>query len=122
MADHGERIAYMAVEEGTPVLSRDGRRIGTVKRVLADWDDDIFDGLVVATGDGDRFVDAEGVAELYERAVVLALSSEEAAQLPEATPGPPVLEVDPEDTVRRTTSEEVLRRIRLAWQRVAGRY
>jgi hypothetical protein len=120
--DHGERISYMALEEGTPVLSGDGTELGTVKRVLADWDEDIFDGLIVSTADGDRFVDAEGIVDIYERAVVLETSGEDARQLPEATPGAPVVEVDPEDTVKRSPAEEVARRMRLAWQRIAKKY
>jgi hypothetical protein len=93
-----------------------------VKRVLADFDDDIFDGLIVATPDGDRFVDAEGVGDIYERGVMLALSVDESRQLPEATPGPPVLEVDPEDTVKRPATDELARRLRTAWDRISGKY
>ena len=55
--DYGQRIAYTGLEEGTPVVTRDGLRIGTVMRVLADFDD-IFDALLLDTTGGDRFVDA----------------------------------------------------------------
>jgi hypothetical protein len=120
--DRGARIAYMALEEGTPVFTNDDEEVGTLKRVLADLDEDIFDGLIISTPDGDRFVDAEGVGDIYERAVVLALSSDETKHLPEATPGPAVLEVDPEDTVKRSTSEELARRLRSAWDRISGNY
>ncbi len=34
-ADRGAPISYMVLEEGTPVFSRDGERIGEVRRVLA---------------------------------------------------------------------------------------
>jgi hypothetical protein len=120
--DRGQRIAYTALEEGTPVLTRDGQEVGSVKRVLADFEDDIFDGLVLETRGGDRFVDAERVADVYERAVVLTLSDEEARHLPPATPGPPVLEVDPEDTVKRSTAERLGQEIRQVWDRISGRY
>jgi sporulation protein YlmC with PRC-barrel domain len=120
--DYGERIAYTALEEGTPVVTRDGQEIGKVKRVLADLEQDIFDGLILDTADGDRFVDAERLADIYERAVVLSLSDEDAAYLPEATPGPAVVEVDPEDTVKRTPGETVGRQIRQVWNRISGRY
>jgi sporulation protein YlmC with PRC-barrel domain len=120
--ERGERISYMALEEGTPVLTSEGREIGRVKRVLASFDDDIFDGLIVSGPEGDRFVDADNVADILERAVVLTLSDEEAGHLPEATPGPPVLEVAPEDVVKRPAAEELGRSIRAVWERIRGKY
>jgi hypothetical protein len=120
--DYGQRIAYTALDEGTPVVTRDGLRIGTVKRVLADFDDDIFDGLVLETADGDRFVDADHIADLYERGVVLSVSDEEARHLPEPEPAPAVVEVEPEDTVKRTAAEQIGREIREVWNRISGRY
>jgi sporulation protein YlmC with PRC-barrel domain len=120
--DYGQRIAYTALEEGTAVVTRDGREIGKVKRVLADLEQDIFDGLILETRGGDYFVDAERLADIHERAVILSLSDEEAAHLPEATPGPAVVEVDPEDTVKRTPGETVGRQIREVWNRISGRY
>jgi hypothetical protein len=120
--DYGQRIAYAGLEEGTPVVTRDGQEIGTVKRVLADYEEDIFDGLILDTPAGDRFVDAERLADIYEHAVVLSLSNEESAHIPEATPGPAVVEVDPEDTVKRTPGEIIGRQIRQAWDRISGRY
>jgi hypothetical protein len=120
--DYGHRIAYAALEEGTPVVTRDGQEIGTLKRVLADYEEDIFDGLILDTPGGDRFVDAERLADIYEHAVVLSLSDDECAHLPEATAGPAVVEVDPEDTVKRTPGETIGRQIRQAWDRISGRY
>jgi hypothetical protein len=120
--DYGQRIAYAALEEGTPVVTRDGQDIGKVKRVLADYEKDIFDGLILDTPGGDRFVDAQRLADIHEHAVVLSLSDEESGHLPEATPGPAVVEVDPEDTVKRTPGETVGRHIRQVWNRISGRY
>jgi hypothetical protein len=120
--DYGQRVAYAALEEGTPVVTRDGQEIGKVKRVLADYEEDIFDGLILDTPGGDRFVDAERLADIYEHAVVLSLSNEEAAHLPELAPRPPVVEVDPEDTVKRTPAEIIGRQIRQVWERISGRY
>jgi hypothetical protein len=122
MGDYGQRISYMAIEEGMRVVTRDGQDAGTVKRVLADMDDDIFDGLILDTPDGDRFVDAAGVADIYEHGVVLALSSEELRHLPEPGTGPLVVEVDPEATVKRSAAEQIGRRIRTAWDRISGKY
>jgi hypothetical protein len=81
--DAGERSSYLAIRPGATVLAEDETRLGEVKSVLADADRDIFDGLVVSTSNGDRYVEAAEVGEVYERAVVLQLSAAEAAELPE---------------------------------------
>jgi hypothetical protein len=80
--DFGRRIAYMALEVGTTVMTSDGHEFGSVHTIRADFDDDIFDGLVVETALGLRFAEAALVADIYERAVLLALSREEAGNLP----------------------------------------
>ena len=86
--DRGAPIAYMVLAEDTPVQGSDGGDVGKVKRVLADVGSDIFDGLILDTPDGDRFVDAPQVGELYERLVVLAITAADAQRLPEPTPSP----------------------------------
>jgi hypothetical protein len=83
--DHGDPTSYMAVAKGTPVLSTEGREFGRVKRVLAVPIKNVFDGIVISTPEGDRFVDAPEVDRLYERAVLTRLTDEEAAAL--APPG-----------------------------------
>ncbi len=95
MEDLGDPIAYLVLEPGTPVYSSDGARVATVRTVLADTAADIFDGLVLA-GDGkDRFVDAPEVARIHERGVLLSITAEQAAALPEHTASPLVERVDP---------------------------
>src|SRR3712207_1091203 len=86
--DRGAPIAYMVLEEGTPVVASDGAEVGTVRHVLADTAKDIFDGIVIATRKGDRFVDAPEVGAIYERRVELTLDGEAAARLPEHTASP----------------------------------
>src|SRR6185503_18759769 len=44
--DIGRPSAYLALPEGTPVLDREGRRIGVVAHVGADVDLDLFYGVV----------------------------------------------------------------------------
>jgi hypothetical protein len=106
----GEPISYLALAEDTPVYSADETPVGKVKRVLADEEHDVFDGIVIETDDGDRFVDAEQVDRLYERAAVLKLSSAEARTLPEPTPNPATIEIDADDlakdSVRSTARTE----------------
>ncbi|HEY2638235.1 MAG TPA: hypothetical protein VGI54_12635, partial [Solirubrobacteraceae bacterium] len=82
MDDYGEPTSYMAVPKGIPVLTADGDEIGTVRRVLQVQVKNIFDGIIVRTPAGDRFVDAPEVQRLYTRAVLTTLSAEEAAALP----------------------------------------
>jgi hypothetical protein len=75
-------IAYMAVGPGTPVRSSDGQVLGTVERVLDIPDLDLFDGIVVTTPDGDRFVDRDQISRITNIAVYCALTADEAAALP----------------------------------------
>lgn len=119
---HGEPISYLLLAEGTPVMSADGARIGEVARVLADADRDIFDGVILTTGSGERFVDADHVGDLYERAMFLTLSAEEASHLPDPSANPAVMGVDPDDTVERSAGEQLGDAIRKAWDRVSGNY
>ena len=80
--EYGYRIAYTVLNEGTPVVTSDGETIGTVTAIRADFDDDIFDGLVIGTSEGQRFVEADRIGDLYEHAVVLELSADEVRSLP----------------------------------------
>ena len=101
-----------------PVYARDEKRVGKVEQVLADFASDVFDGIVIATRSGERFVDAPRVAEVYEHAVVLTLTSDEVRTLPGAPKVPPVIHVGPEGLEPERDDESRLRR---AWQRVFGR-
>jgi hypothetical protein len=121
-ADRGAPSSYLALAEGTPVLSSDGERIGEVKRVLAVPEDDIFDGLILDTDDGDRFVDAEHVAALFERAAVLDLLAADAEHLPEPTPSPAAMEATPDDVSDEGPGYELRRTLRSAWNRISGNY
>lgn len=120
--DHGEPISYMVLAEGTPVYSSDGQSLGTVKRVLADTGADIFDGLIVDTDEGDRFVDAPHVESLHERAVVLGLSADDARHMPEPTASPAVMEPTADDIAGDTTGDTIAHRLRQAWNRISGNY
>jgi hypothetical protein len=86
--DPGPPISYLALQKGTPVESSDGQPVGTVKRVLDVRAKNIFDGVVVKTPNGDRFVDAPEVDRLYENLMVLKIDAEAAARLPEPGENP----------------------------------
>jgi len=81
--DDGHAIAYKVLRRGTPVRSSDGRQVGTVRRVLENARENIFDGIVIDTPSGQRFVDAPEVSRIAERAVTLTIDAGEAARLPE---------------------------------------
>jgi hypothetical protein len=79
--DH--QIGYLALPRGTEVVSSDAVTLGTVVRVLDNAREHIFDGLVIRTPEGDRFVDAPEVARITARRVTLTITAAEAAGLPE---------------------------------------
>lgn len=79
--DDGPAISYQALRRGTRVRASDGTDVGTVQRVLDNVRENIFDGLVVETRDGSRFVDAPEVARVAERAVTLSITADEVARL-----------------------------------------
>ena len=81
--DDGYAISYKVLEQGTPVTDCDGGAIGTVRQVLENEAEHIFDGLVIDTPGGERFVDAPEVARIAVRRVTLTLDAEGAAALPE---------------------------------------
>jgi uncharacterized protein YrrD len=93
--EYGEPIAYTALKAGTDVISSDGQVVGAVEHVLADEDEDVFDGIVidVKTGPGGhRFVDAPDVTSCHERAVLIAVPAADVEKLPEPEPNPAVME------------------------------
>ena len=121
--DRGAPIAYMVLEVGTAVVGSDGDRVGKVDRVLADVETDIFDGLILDTPEGDRFVDAPQVAELYERLVILDMTAADALRsLPEPSPSPASVELEPGDMADETTGDKIRDAARRAWDRISGNY
>src|SRR6185436_19747057 len=75
-------IAYTALQPGTPVQTSDGHPFATVQAVLVDEKVSVFDGIVVQTEQGTRFVDADHVGSIYTTYVRTTLSAEQAANLP----------------------------------------
>jgi hypothetical protein len=63
--------------------------VGRVDRVLENPREHIFDGIVISTDKGPRFVDAPEVGRIAERLVTLTIDATEAAVLPEPDPGAP---------------------------------
>lgn len=83
MEDEGAPISFKVLRRGTPVHASDGAQVGTVQRVSYEHAGHIFDGIVVRTDDGLRFVDAPEVGRIAERRVTLTIDSAAAAELPD---------------------------------------
>ena len=121
MEDLGAPISYLALGDGIAVYSSDGKELGRVEDVLAEPDEDIFDGFVIDTSvlpGGHRFVDAPEVGAIHERGVVLKLDAEAAEKLPEPSANPGVVEADPDDLPRTRLQEKLSR----AWDLISGNY
>ena len=83
MADAPEHpIAYTALQPGTPVRTSGGDQFATVQAVLVDEKVSVFDGIVVETAHGERFVDADQIGTIYSARVSTTLSVDQAANLP----------------------------------------
>ncbi|MGH8325977.1 MAG: PRC-barrel domain-containing protein [Steroidobacteraceae bacterium] len=88
-------ISYEALAVGTAVLTASGATIGTVEHVLAVESLDLFDGIVVTTTGGIRFIDAAKVGRITTDAVHTTISDQDAATLPEPD-GDEVFHANPE--------------------------
>jgi hypothetical protein len=86
--DEGTPIAYDALTRGTPVVTRDGASFGAVDHVLSIPSEDLFDGIVVTTSQGIRFVDRDQVLTITDRQVTCDLDAAQAASLPQPDGGP----------------------------------
>jgi hypothetical protein len=86
-------ISYLAAVPGTPVLSSTGTQIGTLEHVLQIPDLDVFDGIVIATKDGLRFIDADDVRRITRSHIQSGLDDAQASQL-QPPDGAPVYRVD----------------------------
>jgi hypothetical protein len=112
--DDGHAISWKVLARGTPVRSADGVQVGTVRRAQETGREHIFDGIVIDTKAGKRFVDAPEVARIAERWVTLTISAAEAAELP-APGGGMRARVDQAKTVRR--AKRFGRGLRERWDR-----
>ncbi|MGN6189028.1 MAG: hypothetical protein ACTHOE_09020 [Conexibacter sp.] len=102
--DDGPAISYLALRRGTRVRGSDGVEVGRVRRVQNNAREHIFDGIVVETKQGRRFVDAPEVARIAEHMVTLNVPAAEV--LAAAPPRSRMLErIDHMTIVRRAKRE-----------------
>jgi len=119
--DLGDPVSYLVLSDGTDVMSAEGRKVGTVEHVLADPDADVFDGVIVdmrAGPGGHRFADAEQIASIHERGVVLTVDAEAAEWLPAPAANPATMDADPGDTAPDGLNDKLKR----AWDYLSGNY
>ena len=120
MDDLGAPSSYLTLEEGAPVYSCDGEELGRVEHVLAAPAQDIFDGIVIDRSvlpGGHRFVDAEGVEEIFERGVLLKTDAAAAESLPEPSANPRAMRADPAAGGESPLEEKLGR----AWDLISGK-
>jgi hypothetical protein len=120
--ERGNPVAYTALVKGTAVYASDGVLVGRVNRVMAVPEKDIFDGLVIDTATGERFVDAPETGAMYERAVLLKIDSETASRLPDPKGNPAVMSVGPDEAAQGRTRFGIGRTARRLWGRISGNY
>jgi uncharacterized protein YrrD len=121
MDDLGAAGSYLTIGPGVPVYSSDGQRLGEVEHVLAEPEEDIFDGIVFDASPlpgGHRFVDAPEVDEIYENGVVLTIDAAAAGELRQPSRNPAAMEAGPDDV----TDSELERKLRRAWDLISGNY
>jgi hypothetical protein len=112
----GRPIAYLVLNEGTPVHDRQGNRIGVVEHVLADEVVDIFHGLIVHTHPlpgRHLFADADQIAAIHERGVLLSVDRDE---LHEPSDRP-----ESRDTDDESVESPLQARLRRAWDWLSQR-
>jgi hypothetical protein len=95
MDTDGHAISYKLLESGTQVQSSDGQPLGSVESVLENSKEHIFDGIVITTASGPRFVDAPEVGRITTALVTLTIDAETAQSLPEPDAGAPEYQANP---------------------------
>ena len=87
MSAQAQPASFYTLEPGAPVSDRFGQPVGLVRRVLIAGD--YFDGVVVETQEGDRFVDAPEVRRITVEDVELSVALSDVLHPgPKGPPGP----------------------------------
>jgi hypothetical protein len=121
--DEGLPSSWAALQPGTAVFASDASVVGSVKEVLAVPEDDIFEGVIVSTHHGDRFVDAELIDSIHERGMDLKIDgAAAAANLPEPKPAPAAMEVGVDDVSESSGAYKSGNFFRKIWDRLSGNY
>lgn len=83
-------VSWLVVERGWAVHGADGEEVGRVEEIVGAPEQDIFSGVMVATGFfSQRFVPAERVRAITEGRVDLDVPSDEIDRLADRPPTAP---------------------------------
>ena len=83
MSDSAQPVSYEGVPTGVPMLSSTNEQFGTLDKVLEIPSEDLFDGVIVKTDHGRRFVDRDQIIEITTEYIRCNLSDNECSNLPE---------------------------------------
>ena len=87
--DDGASLSYTALSAGIPVYASDEVEVGTLRKVLDNAREPIFDGIEMDRRDGVRiFVDAPEVARTAERGITLTIPATDVDGYPAVRRGP----------------------------------
>ena len=90
-------VSWKVIEAGAPVTTTDGKKAGTVSRVVGDTDADVFTGLAIKVGilGSERFIPSERVVGIWPDRVEVDLGQAELEGLPEYEDAP-VMRLEPD--------------------------
>ena len=113
--DDGHAISFKVLRRGTPVFTADRIELGKVRRVQEAKRENLFDGIVIDTRNGLRFVDAPEVDRIAERAVTVTFVAAEADEHLQEVSSRLARRVSNSKTARR--AKRLSGRARDAWDR-----
>ncbi len=93
--------------------------------MLADPENDIFDGIVISGAPepgGHAFADAAQIDQIRTDSVLLSLSAEACRSLPRPSANPAAVGASPDDTVEQGVGEKLQDKLRRAWDLISGNY
>jgi len=82
MSNTAQPVSYEGVPLGVPLLCSTGESFGTLAKVLEIPSEDLFDGVIVKTHQGHRFVDRDQITEITTEYIKTDLDNAAAANLP----------------------------------------
>lgn len=88
MTEDAQPVSYEGVPMGVPMLSSTGTRFGTLEKVLEIPSEDLFDGVIVKTHHGRRFVDRDQIDKITTEYIKCVFDDAAAAELPEPSSAP----------------------------------
>ena len=123
MDDKGAPISYMVLAEDTPVYSADGVGLGKVKRVLADTEADIFDGLILRHPRRRPLRRRAGRdRDLRARGRPRAFVGRRRSTCPSRRRAPPTWSRRPTTSRATRPGDTIAHRLKQAWNRISGNY